>query len=80
MEPNDILATEITGDDVAQAADIAQDMIERSEAKETLLDVRDLSVTLFTEDGELPVIDHLSFVMRAGRRWPSWASRAAASP
>ena len=66
MDANDILANEISEDAVAQAADIAQDMIERSEAKETLLEVDDLSVTLFTEDGDLPVIDHLSFVMRAG--------------
>ena len=33
---------------------------------EVMLDVRDLSVTLFTEDGDLPAIRKLSFVMRKG--------------
>lgn len=33
---------------------------------DVLLDVRDLDVTLFTEDGALPAIDGLSFVMRRG--------------
>ena len=66
MEPYDILSSEISEDTVATAADLSQDLIENSEAKETLLDVDNLSVTLFTEDGALPVIDHLSFVMRAG--------------
>ena len=31
---------------------------------ETLLEVKDLSVTLFTEDGALPAIKELSFIMR----------------
>ena len=34
--------------------------------KETLLEVEDLSVTLFTEDGALPAIQELSFTMRKG--------------
>ena len=34
--------------------------------KDVLLDVDDLSVTLFTEDGALPAIQHLSFIMRRG--------------
>ena len=33
---------------------------------ETLLEVKDLSVTLFTEDGALPAIQELSFIMRKG--------------
>ena len=33
---------------------------------ETLLEVKDLSVTLFTEDGALPAIHELSFIMRKG--------------
>ncbi len=46
------------------------DLIERQKAEaakaEVLLDVEDLCVTLFTEDGELPAIRKLSFVMRRG--------------
>ncbi|MCC6106730.1 MAG: ABC transporter ATP-binding protein [Coriobacteriaceae bacterium] len=34
--------------------------------KDVLLDVDDLCVTLFTEDGALPAIQHLSFIMRRG--------------
>lgn len=35
-------------------------------AEDTILRVEDLSVTLFTEDGALPAIQHLSFKMRRG--------------
>lgn len=34
---------------------------------ETILNVKDLSVTLFTEDGALPAIQELSFVMHKGQ-------------
>lgn len=34
--------------------------------KDVLLDVEDLDVTLFTEDGALPAIQDLSFIMRKG--------------
>lgn len=37
-----------------------------SKNNDVLLDVCDLDVTLFTEEGELPAIDGLSFVMRRG--------------
>ena len=40
--------------------------LEKSKNTEVLLDVNDLCVTLFTEDGELPAIRHLNFVMRKG--------------
>ena len=40
--------------------------IERLEGAETILDVRDLSVTLFTDDGELPALQDVSFTMRKG--------------
>ena len=37
-----------------------------SKKKDVLLDVQDLCVTLFTEDGALPAIQDLSFIMRKG--------------
>lgn len=40
--------------------------LERLEGAETVLDVRELSVTLFTEDGPLPALQDVSFVMRKG--------------
>ena len=45
---------------------IAEEAIERDSKKEVLLDVQNLHVTLFTEDGDLPAITDLSFVMRKG--------------
>lgn len=54
----------------AELGDQFADVIEKQKADaakaEVLLDVDDLCVTLFTEDGELPAIRHLSFVMRRG--------------
>lgn len=43
-----------------------QEQLDKSAATEILLDVDDLCVTLFTEDGALPAIRNLSFVMRKG--------------
>ena len=40
--------------------------IERLATAETLLEVKDLSVTLFTEDGALPAMQDVSFAMRKG--------------
>ena len=40
--------------------------VERMQQAEKVLDVRDLSVTLFTEDGPLPALQDVSFVMRKG--------------
>ncbi len=52
----------------AELREELSDVIEQQKADkaEVLLDVDDLCVTLFTEDGELPAIRHLSFVMRRG--------------
>ncbi len=54
----------------AELRDVAQELTEQrlaaSARAEVLLDVDDLSVTLFTEDGALPAIRNLSFVMRRG--------------
>ena len=54
----------------AELRDVAQEITEQqlaaSAKAEVLLDVDDLSVTLFTEDGALPAIRNLSFVMRRG--------------
>ena len=47
------------------AGELEQKLAESMKA-EVLLDVDDLSVTLFTEDGALPAIRNLSFVMRKG--------------
>ena len=47
------------------AGEFEQKLAESMKA-EVLLDVDDLSVTLFTEDGALPAIRNLSFVMRKG--------------
>ncbi len=40
--------------------------IDRLLSAEKVLDVKDLSVTLFTEDGALPALQDVSFVMRKG--------------
>ena len=40
--------------------------VERMSKAEKVLDVQDLSVTLFTEDGELPALQGVSFAMRKG--------------
>lgn len=40
--------------------------LEKSKQTEVLLDVKDLCVSLFTEEGELKAIRHLNFVMRKG--------------
>ena len=40
--------------------------VERLEGAEKVLSVEDLSVTLFTEDGALPALQDVSFVMRKG--------------
>ena len=40
--------------------------VERLASAKTVLSVEDLSVTLFTEDGELPALQGVSFVMRKG--------------
>ncbi len=52
----------------AELREELSDVIEQQKADkaEVLLDVDDLCVTLFTEDGELPAIRRLSFVMRRG--------------
>ena len=47
-------------------ADELEQKLAESMKTEVLLDVDDLSVTLFTEDGALPAIRNLSFVMRKG--------------
>ena len=47
-------------------ADELEQKLAESMKAEVLLDVDDLSVTLFTEDGALPAIRNLSFVMRKG--------------
>ena len=54
----------------AELRDVAEEVAEQQLAAaaraEVLLDVEDLSVTLFTEDGALPAIRDLSLVMRRG--------------
>ena len=54
----------------AELRDVAEEVAEQQLAAaaraEVLLDVEDLSVTLFTEDGALPAIRNLSLVMRRG--------------
>ena len=49
-----------------KAEELIREQVAIAENAETLLDVDDLSVTLFTEDGALPAIRNLSFVMRKG--------------
>ena len=49
-----------------ELADEIEAKIAESKKTDVLLDVDDLCVTLFTEDGELPAIRHLNFVMRKG--------------
>ena len=58
--PKDISVTREEGRRIAEQA------IARDAEKEVLLDVENLHVTLFTEDGALPAITDLSFVMRKG--------------
>ena len=58
--PKDISVTREEGRRIAEQA------IARDAEKEVLLDVENLHVTLFTEDGALPAITDLSFVMRRG--------------
>lgn len=58
-------------DAVAQEyAEVAEDLVcerlKEGGRREVLLRVKDLSVTLFTEDGALPAITDLSFIMRKG--------------
>ena len=60
------------------AEEVTEQALDQAARAEVLLDVQDLSVTLFTEDGALPAIRNLSCA--AARRSPWWASRAAASP
>ncbi|WP_075279848.1 ABC transporter ATP-binding protein [Thermophilibacter provencensis] len=48
------------------AEEVTEQALDQAARAEVLLDVRDLSVTLFTEDGALPAIRSLSFVMRRG--------------
>lgn len=43
-----------------------EEQLEKYKQTEVLLDVKDLSVSLFTEEGELKAIRHLNFVMRKG--------------
>ena len=54
----------------AELRDVAEEVAEQQLAAaaraEVLLNVEDLSVTLFTEDGALPAIRNLSLVMRRG--------------
>ncbi len=45
---------------------LAAEALAEEAQKEVLLDVQNLDVTLFTEDGDLPAITDLSFVMRKG--------------
>lgn len=61
-ETNVLVNAELRG----VAEKITESELEAAERSEVLLDVDDLSVTLFTEDGELPAIRNLSFVMRTG--------------
>ena len=49
-----------------ELADEIEAKIAESKKADVLLDVDDLCVTLFTEDGELPAIRHLNIVMRKG--------------
>ena len=49
-----------------ELADEIEAKIAESKKADVLLDVDDLCVTLFTEDGELPAIRHLNLVMRKG--------------
>ena len=50
----------------AYATKVTSHVADGTEHSETLLEVKDLSVTLFTEDGALPAIQELSFIMRKG--------------
>ena len=49
-----------------ELADEIEAKIAESKKADVLLDVDDLCVALFTEDGELPAIRHLNLVMRKG--------------
>ena len=46
--------------------ELTQERLDTNARREVLLRVRDLNVTLFTEDGALPAITSLSFEMRKG--------------
>lgn len=48
------------------AEEVSEQQLEAAARAEVLLEVDDLSVTLFTEDGALPAIRNLSLVMRRG--------------
>ncbi|MBF0904446.1 MAG: ABC transporter ATP-binding protein, partial [Atopobium sp.] len=48
------------------AQETAQKEREEQCKKNVLLDVNHLDVTLFTEDGALPAVSDLSFIMRKG--------------
>ncbi len=49
-----------------EAKSVVEAELERANSAETLLELDDLCVSLFTEDGELPAIRNLSLVMRKG--------------
>lgn len=59
---SEVVAEEYRG----EARELAQERLDEDRAREVLLRVNNLSVTLFTEDGHLPAITDLSFVMRKG--------------
>lgn len=48
------------------AGELVDESLKRGQQREVLLRVKDLSVTLFTEEGALPAITDLSFIMRKG--------------
>ena len=59
---SEVVAEEYRG----EARELAQERLDEDRAREVLLRVNNLSITLFTEDGHLPAITDLSFVMRKG--------------
>ena len=67
MADNTITTAPDGGDSAANTFDAyGMQVIDRLEGAEKVLDVQGLSVTLFTEDGPLPALQDVSFVMRKG--------------
>ncbi len=59
--------TEVVSEELQERGkELTQERLDTNARREVLLRVKDLNVTLFTEDGALPAITSLSFEMRKG--------------
>lgn len=58
--------TELTREYREEGKQLTRELLSDEHNRRVLLEVKDLSVSLFTEDGQLPAITKLSFVMRKG--------------